>query len=176
MKNRLSKKREIIDRLNDEFDKHHYLEKRNRSIASLYKMLRYKSIEYKKSIEAAQKELTLSTGVRQRYTKYDLVACSIAGKHGKFFAFGTSLKVLSSYNKKLHNKLIKLGKIGTPSNHPESDNIIGKCAEVKTANHIINANKKLEILDITFTAAIRPRTLEKISRCPNCVYVFGEEK
>lgn len=139
-------------------------------------MLRYKSIKYKEAIEAAQKELTLSTGIRQKYSRYDLVACSIAGKSEKIFAFGTSLKMLSSYNKKLQEKLIGLGKIGTPSSHPESQNIVGKCAEAKTANYILNANEKIKITDITFTAAIRPRTLEKISRCPNCIYVFGEEK
>jgi hypothetical protein len=75
----------------------------------------------------------------------------------------------------LTKRLNGLGQIGRVSNITDSKNIIGKCAEVKAANGLLKGNRELEINHIQFTSAIRPRTLEKIARCPNCTTVFGVE-
>lgn len=167
---------EEIRRITDDFDKAHYLERKSRSIHSIYKMLRYKSKKYKEAIDVAQKELTQLTKSRHKYSNSSLVACTIAGRSERMYGFGTSLRVLESYNAKLKKKLETIDVIGRQSKLTGSKNVIGKCAEAKMANHILNANKKLEISDIIFTVAIRPRTLEKIDRCPNCTHVFGPEK
>ncbi len=172
MKNTFSNK---IKSINENFDGDHYLQKNSRSIESIYKMLRYKSIKYKETIEAAQKEFSKSIGVWPKYSKYSLVACSIAGKSKKVYSFGTSHKTLKSYNEKIFSRLKILGNIGAKSNLTDSSNEIGKCAEIKSANYLLNDNDELDVSDIYFTSAIRPRTLEKIPRCSNCIHIFGSE-
>jgi hypothetical protein len=49
-------------------------------------------------------------------------------------------------------------------------NTIGRCAEFRAANDLLNMGSQLE--DIRFTDAIRPRTGEIIPPCDNCLNMF----
>lgn len=62
----------------------------------------------------------------------------------------------------------RLGVIGTRLN----GNLIGKCAEVGAANKILRTRPTLAANRLTFTNAIRPRTMQKIPMCPNCINTF----
>ncbi|WGY71919.1 hypothetical protein KEC55_19070 [Burkholderia cepacia] len=175
MKQRAKKLRQRIKEINESFDKSHYLELKHRSIESLYKILRYKSIKYKEEINLAQAQLIKSEGFKEKYSPGELVACTIAGRSSKSYCFGTSHKVLHNPVREVASLLSQLGKIGKTSNLTGSKNIIGKCAEVKSANGLFSANRNLTVNEIEFTPAIRPRTLENIPRCPNCTKIFGKE-
>jgi hypothetical protein len=72
--------------------------------------------------------------------------------------------------------LKRLGEVGSRSSISGCKNIIGKCAEIKSANGLLSVNHRTNEKEIEFTSAIRPRTLERIPRCANCVHVFGPEK
>ena len=165
-----------IAEINEKFDKSHYLEIRARSIDSIFRMLKYKSIKYKESIENMQNEMTKEMKRRVRVDHHTLVACTVAAKTNKSYSFGTSHRVVESCDSRLRTRLEQLGKIGQPSNVTSSSNTIGKCAEVKAANQVLQADQKLEFSKIEFTPAIRPRTLEEVPRCPNCTAVFGQCK
>lgn len=165
-----------IEQINRLFDQQHYLEKERRSADSVYRMLRYKSIKYKENVVNAQSELSATLAQRIHFRIHTLVACTIAARARKAYSFGTSYRVVTSCTSQLQRRLNILGDVGKRSNHTDTKNIIGKCAEVKAANQVLQATKKLNVTEIEFTPAIRPRTLEKIPRCQNCVIVFGQEK
>lgn len=176
----MSKTKEIfnqkIKQINEFFDKQHYLKKGRRSGASVFQMLRCKSIKYKENIESAQSELSAELAQRVEFRFHTLVACAIGARVKKFYSFGTSYRVVQSCNPRLKRRLARLGDVGKKSANTNSTNVIGKCAEVKAANQILRKSKKLDVPEIELTPAIRPRTLERIPRCPNCVVVFGPEK
>lgn len=59
-------------------------------------------------------------------------------------------------------------------------NPVGNCAEVNVAAKLFylasNAGSaKLNLLDVEFSQAIRPRTGQPVMRCGNCTMVFGKE-
>jgi hypothetical protein len=167
--------KQLIGLLNNKFDKAHYIEKKRRSIQSLYKMLLYLSEKYKEEINQIQANLSQAKNKKVKIDYRELVACSIAAKSKKIGAFGTSYQSLNKQD--CHYELLmalsSLGSLGKLSKI--CDNEIGRCAEVKAANNILRRDKKSKISNIEFTQAIRPRTLEKMSRCPNCVTIFGNE-
>lgn len=169
-------RKQYISNINDSFDKAHYIEKRKRSLVSLLKSLLYLSAEYKDQIRQFQKEYSHLNQRKIKIKNKELVACSIGAKSKKFGVFGTSHKLLSKsdYHKLILEVLQPLGSLGNLSNIQQK-NAIGKCAEVKAANSILKLDKKAKISDIEFTSAIRPRTLEKMNRCNNCIAVFGDE-
>ncbi len=169
-------RKQRIQLTNQVFDKTHYLIKERRSIRSLYKTLLYLSKRYRDDMKYLQKDISKLSGKKISLKTHEYVACSIAAKSKKIGVFGTSFQLLNTnkYNKFLLKELKKLGNIGSKSS-VNSDNIIGKCAEVKAANNILVNDKKATITDIQFSAAIRPRTLEVIARCSNCKNIFGDE-
>lgn len=169
---------ELINSVNHYFDKTHYMIKKERGLNSLEKILIAKSRVYKENINKIQKlystrrfKLTID------HENYELVACSIAAKGKKFFSFGTSHRLLPmhKYLNPTKTLLRPLGIIGGQSTITNTSNIIGKCAEVKAINNIFKRESKLSVTDVSFTKAIRPRTLEKIPRCQNCTQIFGNE-
>lgn len=170
--------RQLINSLNFYFDKTHYVIKKRRNLNSLERTLIYNSEKYKDRINTIQ-ELYSSkkTRVKLHHRDYELVACSIAAKGLKYASFGTSHRLLplNSYVKPTRILLRSLGEIGKKSSQTTSTNIVGKCAEIKAVNNIYSVEPKLIVTDISFTKAIRPRTMEKISRCENCTYIFGDE-
>lgn len=163
-----------LERINDEFDKAHYLEVKSRPIRSLFEILRFKSVQYKRKINRAQVEIGNKEGFKIRLE--ELVACTIAGKIDKAYSLGTSYKVLSKPDPRMAKLVKALGKLGERSSFTGSRNIIGKCAEVKAANRLFLVDRHATVEHFEFTSAIRPRTMEKIPRCPNCVHMFGPEK
>lgn len=68
----------------------------------------------------------------------------------------------------LKKRLIQLGPIGTELN----GNIIGNCAEMCAANKILRTRPQLNTNRLKFTQAIRPRTMQKIAMCQNCLTTF----
>lgn len=165
-----------IQLANQAFDKTHYLIKKRRSIRSLYKTLLFLTKIYRDDMKYLQKDLSKLSGKKVSLKIHEYVACTIAAKSKKIGVFGTSFQLLniSQYNRFLLKELKKLGSIGSKSS-VNSDNIIGKCAEVKAANNILINDKRATITDIQFSDAIRPRTLEVIARCSNCKNIFGDE-
>lgn len=168
----------LINSLNYYFDKTHYVMKNRRSLYSLEKTLIYNSEKYKEKINMIQELYSSKKNkiiIDRRH--YELVACSIAARGKKHASLGTSYRMLPSQNYLRPTKILlkKLGKIGEISSLTPSTNIIGKCAEIKAINNIYKFEPTLTLADINFTKAIRPRTLEKIARCENCTYIFGNE-
>ncbi|MCF5901906.1 MULTISPECIES: hypothetical protein [Aeromonas] len=161
---------------NNSFNNSYYLVKNHRTISSLFRILKERTRTYKSKIESIQKRTFLKDKRQYKTNIRDFVACTIASKSNKFYSFGSSHRTLNNYHPELQTLLeSQLGKIGTQSNKSASKNIIGKCAEVKSANIILTTDKSCSISDLDFTPAIRPRTLEVINRCPNCVKIFGKE-
>ncbi len=91
--------------------------------------------------------------------------------------------------------LQSLGIIGGTSQLTGSDNLIGRCAEVSAVNAFLYECEKCgnnpvpyypygcgreyiedcsSSKDFMLSEAFRPRTLEHIDRCENCVDLFGE--
>jgi len=68
----------------------------------------------------------------------------------------------------LLRRLESLGVIGSQLN----GNLIGKCAEVGAANKILRTRPTVAANHLTFTNAIRPRTMQKIRMCRNCELTF----
>jgi hypothetical protein len=162
--------------INSNFDGVKYISKSRRSIQSLQKMLIFRCAKYKQEILSLQTALMNKYGQPLRIEDQEYIACAIAAKGRKNACFGTSHKLPAQYNLLLQNELKKLGAIGGMAPTNGTRNIIGKCAEVKSANQIMNSNDCDDLKKIQFTQAIRPRTMQKIPRCPNCVTVFGDEK
>jgi hypothetical protein len=168
----------LLNSINHSFNKVHYVIKKDRSIQSLDKILLSNAKKYKEKINKIQELYTTKKNkifIDHQY--FELVACSIGAKGIKHSSFGTSYQVLPNhkYLKPIRIRLNKLGKIGTISDTTKSSNIIGKCAEVKATNNLLKRESNLEVDNVCFTKAIRPRTLEKIPRCKNCINIFGHE-
>lgn len=165
---------DLLNGINHFFDKSHYVVKRRRSLQLLDKDLRLNANDYKSKINKIQ-ELYSRKNILIDHKYFELVACSIAVKGIKNSSFGTSYRLLPihKYREKIRICLYKLGKIGEASD--KTSNIIGKCAEVKAINNLLKRESNIEIDKVTFTKAIRPRTLEKIPRCNNCITIFGDE-
>ncbi|MFD1015718.1 hypothetical protein [Winogradskyella rapida] len=62
----------------------------------------------------------------------------------------------------------RLGTIGNLRN----GNRIGKCAEVGAANKILRTRPTVGADRMKFTQAIRPRTMQKVPMCQNCIDTF----
>lgn len=170
-----NRRTEVIDAINRNFDRAHYLSKDKRSLKSLLKSLYHKSEEYRKQIKAAQ--ITLSSEARRwiKIRDREYVATVVAGKGRKICSFGTSYEVPKEFSHQILQKLSALGEPGSASGLTNTKNTIGKCAEVKSANHILLANNAENLAAIEFTISIRPRTSERIPRCQNCTNIFGAE-
>jgi len=164
-----------IKRLNIDFDKRHDRIEEMASIRSLNKKLFLFIKRYKRKIEVIQKKY-ISSDRTIEIRKGDFVACSIAAKFNKHGSYGTSHILLSEAkcHKRIFSLLRSIGGLGRKSS--SSDNIIGKCAEIKAAHQLLKVEKIPKISSIEFTTAIRPRTLEKVPRCSNCTQIFGYER
>ena len=62
----------------------------------------------------------------------------------------------------------RLGRLGTIL----SGNPIGMCAEVGAANKILRTRPTVSANKLIFTTAIRPRTMQKVPMCLNCLTTF----
>ena len=75
---------------------------------------------------------------------------------------------------KISGSLIKranrIGGIG--SNGLTSGNVVGRCAEFRSANTLMLRGSRVN--NIRFTDAVRPRTGEVVPTCKNCTSIFKE--
>ena len=55
----------------------------------------------------------------------------------------------------------------------DAGNFLGCCAEVHAANKLLFKAKYIDVEDIKFSDAIRPRTMQKIKTCKNCKTTFN---
>lgn len=163
-----------IRSINDEFAK--IVKLPNENLNRLNRRLTHKCVQYKMRVNAIQEShMGMKIKKRIRIDCRELVACAIAGKNIRNSALGSSHDKLYVYNGSLWDKLKMIGVIGGKSIVDGCDNEVGRCAEVKVANTILEKDKKATITSIEFTRAIRPRTLEPLKRCGNCIAVFGDE-
>ena len=70
---------------------------------------------------------------------------------------------------KLRTKLTSIGELYAKVN----GNYIGCCAEVNAGNSILIENPYLNLDEVLFSKAIRPRTMQKIATCKNCKLTFS---
>ncbi|MFR1249281.1 MAG: hypothetical protein ACLSFE_09900 [Christensenellales bacterium] len=69
---------------------------------------------------------------------------------------------------RLKDKLKTLGVLG----QKRGKNYLGNCAEVHAANKVLLQNDIVAIKQLTFSNAYRPRTLQRIDYCQNCLDTF----
>ena len=79
-----------------------------------------------------------------------------------------STKSRTRFVKRLRKALLRLGRINTPLN----GNLIGGCAEAGAANKVLSVSKRIQISDLEFSVAIRPKTMQPIPTCSNCRQTF----
>ena len=72
-------------------------------------------------------------------------------------------------SKKLEHELTKIAPLGKKG----YDNIVGCCCEVRASNKVLKSAPYINLDEILFTDAIRPRTGQIVKRCRNCKQVFG---
>lgn len=154
--------------INDAFNSANFFSLKSRSVHSIGQILLERCIQYNKSIDAIQKNYNQGNNI----AKEELVACVIGCVGEKASCLGTSHGTLINYHRDLRKSLEKIGKIGEQSKITGSRNIIGKCAEVKAANRILQKDRKSNMANIKFTKPIRPRTMQKMLTCPNCIATF----
>lgn len=96
---------------------------------------------------------------------------AIDPKTGKVVT-ATSGDVPTTIHPQLQQMADELGGLGVRTSY---GNVLGRCAEFRAANELLLNNPRLNLSDIDFTPAVRPRTGQIIQRCDNCVNVFGAE-
>lgn len=76
----------------------------------------------------------------------------------------------SMLNHQLLTELKKLGNIGDKVNGYS----VGYCAEVYAANKVLaTSNVSINIKQIRFSPTIRPRTMQMLKYCSNCLTIFN---
>lgn len=64
-----------------------------------------------------------------------------------------------------------LGPMGEHS-HENTRNIIGNCSEQHAGNNYMRKYAEMNVANLHFSEAIRPRTMEVIQPCANCKKIF----
>jgi len=102
-----------------------------------------------------------------------VAACCTKYKNNKTYIDTTHKRYAGPIDKRLKQKLCELGRIGhKPTMNPIDGNTIGHCAEQHAANNLLKEQNNVQLGDIFFGAAFRPRTGECKEPCENCTYVF----
>lgn len=166
----------LLSPINNSFGNATLFSKKYRSIAKIDAMVLERCEKYKKEIDSIQRKYK-RIPIDDDYKTFELVSMAIGCLGNKASSFGTSYRCVHDKicHPKLRKRLEELGSIGT-INHERTSNVIGKCAEVKAANHVLRGEKDLDIKDLKFTPARRPRTLQKHRACSNCQHTFGLPK
>lgn len=104
------------------------------------------------------------------HKKKEYPATIIAAGYKKSIAADRSRACDSSLlHKKLYLKLISQGGLFVRVN----GNVLGCCSEVNAGNKILRILSYLNLNQINFSDAIRPRTMQIIKRCKNCNTTFS---
>lgn len=113
-------------------------------------------------------------GVNNGVHDYPGAAAVAADAHLSFSGRGRSCKPqYKEYNDtpKLENKLKSLGKIG--KQRAGVKNPIGACAEPHAAHKVLkHFGPRMSLNQVVFSTALRPRTMEKVDYCQNCIDTF----
>jgi len=165
----------LLSPINNAFGNITLFSKKYRSIKKLDRELVSLCEKYNEEIDSIQRKYR-NIPIDNDYKTFELVSMAVGCLGNKASSFGTSYR--NVHEKKLHptlkKVLEKLGKIGTVvTANQRTSNVIGKCAEVKAANYVLNGEKAIEIKELKFTPARRPRTLQKHHACSNCKATFG---
>lgn len=175
---------DLIDFINKRLDNSLNVTEKNISLNTVQNNLLNKIRLYRRDINLLQNSLYSQARLKKlkvvEINHYSLVACAIGAKYNDWSSFGSSNSYIKIYSNffLLYHRLIKLGQIGTKSkkrNKNGRKNTIGKCAEIKAAYNINSKVRILNLKDIEFTKAYKPRTQQIIDRCENCKFTFGEE-
>ncbi|MFM4958067.1 hypothetical protein [Aeromonas caviae] len=160
--------------INNAFGNSILFTKKYRSIKKLDAMLLERCEKYNLEIDSIQRKYK-HMSIDNDYKTFELVNMAIGCLGNKASSFGTSYCVAHDKNlhRELKKRLEKIGPIGTSPSSGKTSNIIGKCAEVKAANPVLRGEKGICIINLKFTPARRPRTLQKHRTCSNCQETFG---
>lgn len=166
----------LLSPINNSFGNATLFSKKYRSIEIIDAMVLERCQKYKTEIDSIQRKYKM-TSIDNNYTKFELVSMAIGCLGNKASSFGTSYRCIhdNACHHQLRKRLQELGAIGSVKNERTS-NVIGKCAEVKAANHVLKGEKNLYINDLKFSPARRPRTLQRHQACPNCQATFNLPK
>lgn len=165
----------LLSPINNAFGNVTLFSKKYRSVKKLDGALLGLCEKYNEEIDSIQRKYRYIP-IDNDYKTFELVSMAVGCLGNKVSSFGTSYRNVHEkhWHPTLKKVLEKLGEIGTvvTGNHRTS-NVIGKCAEVKAANYVLSGEKGLDIKDLKFTPARRPRTLQKHRACSNCKFTFG---
>lgn len=166
--------KKFLNPINNSFGNRTFFSKKYRSISKIDKMVLERCKKYKAEIDFIQSKYKIIT---IDFETFEMVNMAIGCLGNKASSFGTSYRCVHDKNchPKLRKRLEELGPIGS-INYKLTSNVIGKCAEVKAANYVLKYEKELEIKNLNFTPARRPRTLQKHGPCPNCQHTFELSK
>jgi hypothetical protein len=81
----------------------------------------------------------------------------------------TEKQLLADLDSRLLIKLQILGPLAKRRNK----NYLGNCAEVHASNKVLKQNNRVQLNQIVFSLAYRPRTLQVIDYCQNCLDTFN---
>lgn len=129
---------------------------------------------YCKDIRNEVERTRKKTGVTNGIHDYPAVAVVAADRGLAFSGKGRSCKVqYREYDDtpKLKKKLQSFGVIG--KERRGCKNIIGACAEPHAAHRVLrHFGQSMNLSQLIFSVAYRPRTMEKIDYCDNCKRTF----
>jgi hypothetical protein len=81
----------------------------------------------------------------------------------------TDKQLIAELDYRLLTKLKILGTLAWKRNK----NYLGNCAEVHASNKVLKQNNIVQLDQIVFSLAYRPRTLQVIDYCQNCLDTFN---
>lgn len=158
----------LLSPINNSFGNATLFTKKYRTIKKLDSLLLIRCEKYNEEIASLQRKYR-QTPIDSDYKTFELVSMAIGCLGNKASSFGTSYSLI--HDKNIHPELKR--RLEELKGKSRTSNIIGKCAEVKAANRVLRGEKGIEINNLTFTPARRPRTLQKHSPCYNCKTTFG---
>ena len=131
---------------------------------------------YHKCFEICQKVKIARAGKVIRKWDYPaaIVSCADAWANYANAEIESSGKAAcNSYHKtpKLETALKALGDIGSQSSI--CNNYIGACAEPRAARIVMEKNPAIQVANLVFSYAYRPRTKTVLRHCRNCVNIFN---
>lgn len=112
-------------------------------------------------------KLTWNYAMKLKNLKHDHAAV-VGAEYYNIKRVDHSIKRRNYIVKRLRNRLELLGKINSSLNN----NIIGGCAEVGAAHKVLIMLKRIQISDLQFSTPRRPRTMQPVPTCPNCLQTF----
>lgn len=120
------------------------------------------------------KEARAGKVIRKRDCPAAIVMCADSWVAPTSYAIEKSGKVDNSsyqHTPNLEDALKTLGDIG--KKRDECKNYIGACAEPHSARTVLRNSQNIEVNDLVFSYAYRPRTKSVIRYCRNCTDVFN---